>query len=79
MKATTYFRDSDGAILNVNVICTILRLPWLRIGYFLVCTGCRGYVAAICCLYRLPWLRSGHVVVYAAILPLPWWVVSGVL
>ena len=29
-----------------------------------------------CCLYRLPLLRSGHVV-DAAILPLPWWVVSG--
>ena len=47
MNAKTYFRDCDGAILNVNVIRTILRLPWLRSGHFVVCTGCRGYVAAI--------------------------------
>ena len=47
MNAKTYFRDCDGAILNVNVIRTILQLPWLRSGHFVVCTGCRGYVAAI--------------------------------
>jgi len=39
--------STSKKILNVNVIRTILRLPWLRSGHFVFCTGCRGYVAAI--------------------------------